>query len=122
MTKEKNFSKEHFHYIKKQNKENAFIFVMRFAILFLVLIIWKLFALTGIIDAFITSSPSRIIKTIVSLVSDNNLFYHMAITLYETLLGFLIAVILGYTIALSLWWSEKLRRILKIALIYLIHF
>ena len=35
MTKEKSFSKEHLLYIKKQKKDNAFILIMRFAILFL---------------------------------------------------------------------------------------
>ena len=113
MTKEKSFSKEHLLYIKKQKKDNAFILIMRFAILFLLLILWELCASIGLIDAFITSSPSRIIITIGSLFSENNLLFHMAITLYETILGFLIAVVLGYVIALLLWWSEKLRRILE---------
>ena len=113
MTKEKTFSKEHLLYIKKQKKETSFILIMRFAILFFLLVLWELFALIGLVDAFITSSPSRIITTIGSLFSESNLLFHMAITLYETILGFLIAVILGYVIALLLWWSEKLRRILE---------
>ena len=30
-------------------------------------------------------------------------------TLYETLIGFLIATVLGYLIAVALWWNEKVR-------------
>jgi len=113
MTKEKIFSNEHLLYIKKQKKENIFIVIMRFSILILLLALWELCASIGLVDAFITSSPSRIFNTIGSLFSENDLIFHMAITLYETILGFLIAVILGYVIALLLWWSERLRRILE---------
>ena len=106
-------SKEHFLYIKKEKRHRLFITIMRFSILILILAIWELCAQIGLIDAFISSSPSRIVKTIGTLFTENNLVYHMGITLYETFLGFLIAVALGYIIALALWWSETLRSILE---------
>ncbi len=113
MTKEKSFSSKHLEFIKKQNNTKLFITIMRVSILALFLGLWELSAQVGLIDAFISSSPSRIIKTLGSLFTEDNLLYHMGITLYETILGFLIAVCLGYLIALALWWSEKLRRILE---------
>lgn len=42
---------------------------------------------------------------------NGTLFYHVGTTLWETLLGFFIAVVAGYTIALLLWWSEVFRKI-----------
>lgn len=113
MTKDKNYSKEHLTFIRKNKIEIFFIWTMRFIILILILGLWELLAYTGIIDAFISSSPSRIFKTVFSLFKENNLLYHIGITLYETILGFLIAVFLGYAIALILWWSEKIRKILE---------
>ena len=107
------FSPKHLLYIKKVKRENIFIFSMRFIILALLLGLWELFATLNIIDSFITSSPSKIVSTIKDLWIENNLFYHMLITLYETVLGFLIAVGLGFIVALILWWSERLRRILE---------
>ncbi len=107
------FSPKHLLYIKKVKRENAFVFTMRFILLALLLGLWELFARIGIIDSFITSSPSKIISTIKALWIENDLFNHMAITLYETVLGFIIAVVLGYLVALALWWSERLRRILE---------
>jgi NitT/TauT family transport system permease protein len=112
MKKEKTFSNQHSLYVKKIKKETALVWILRFVILILCLGFWELAAYTGIIDSFISSSPSRIIKTIKELFTENNLFYHIGITMYETVLGFLIAVGLGYVIALALWWSERLRRIL----------
>ncbi len=113
MKNEKTFSQQHIKYIKSIKKETRIIFASRFIILFLLLALWEIFAAVGIIDSFISSSPSRIFVTIQDLFIENNLLYHIGITLYETVLGFLIAVILGYVIALALWWSERLRRILE---------
>ncbi len=113
MTKDKKFSKEHILYVKKAKRETIFVWFMRFAILICFIGLWELLAVTETIDAFISSSPSRICNTIKSLFTENNLLYHIGITLYETILGFLIAVCLGYAIAILLWWSEKLRRILE---------
>ena len=63
------------------------------------------------INPFITSSPSRIWATLVSLYENGTLFYHVGTTFWETLLGFFIAVVSGYIIALLLWWSEIFRKI-----------
>ena len=87
--------------------------IHRFGVLFFILALWELLASLNIIDPFISSSPSRIIKTIKNLFIENNLLYHIGVTLYETILGFLIAVGLGFVIALLLWWSERARRILE---------
>ena len=113
MTKDKTYSKEHLLFIKKNRRHTLFIWIMRFAILALTLGLWELLAYLEVIDSFITSSPSRIYKTISALFTENNLIYHMGITLYETILGFLIAVGIGYVVALILWWSETVRRILE---------
>ncbi len=59
------------------------------------------------------SSPSRICKTIGNLYREGTLFYHIGTTLWETLAGFAIAVVLGVGIALALWWSEILRKVLE---------
>ncbi len=107
------FSKEHLSYIKKNKRENLLVWILRFSLLALIIGLWEVCAQTGVIDPFISSSPSKIIVTVKNLFVENNLLYHMSITLYETLLGFLIAVGLGYIIALTLWWSERARRVLE---------
>ncbi|MBE5749981.1 MAG: ABC transporter permease [Clostridiales bacterium] len=113
MKNKNDFSPEHLRYIRKVKSETIFVFIMRFLILILLLGLWELFAMLEFIDPFISSSPSRIIKTVKDLFIENNLLYHMGITMYETVLGFLIAVVLGYLIALLLWWSERTRRIME---------
>lgn len=104
-------SKEHTLFIKKNKRKNILTHVIRLSIIIIFLFLWELLARLNVIDSFISSSPSKIIVTIKNLIVKDNLFYHIKITLYETILGFLIAVIGGYLIALVLWWSETLKRV-----------
>lgn len=82
-------------------------------ILAVLLTIWELFAQFNIIDPFITSSPSRILRTIGDLYSNGSLFYHIGITLAETMIGFVIAVVLGYAIAVALYLSDSVRKVFE---------
>ncbi|MCQ2387800.1 MAG: ABC transporter permease [Clostridia bacterium] len=111
--KNNEFSKEHLLYIKKIKRNNAFIVISRFLILIFIIGIWEFLARINAIDTFISSSPSRIIKTIKKLFIEDRLTYHISITLYETIVGFLLSSFFGYIIALLLWLSKKLRLILE---------
>ena len=79
----------------------------------LILGVWELIARLEVVDPFIISSPSRIAAMIGELWENGTLFYHIGTTLWETLAGFAIAVVLGSLIALALWWSERARKILE---------
>ena len=107
----KNISKEHLLFLNGVKKRNVFINAMRFSVLLLILTFWELSAQFAWVNPFITSSPSRILKTVAELYKNGTLFKHVGATLGETLTGFFIAVVLGYGIALLLWWSEIFRKV-----------
>ncbi len=111
MKKEVTYSPAHLEYLRGVKKKNILVNVARFSILLFFLFIWELSARLEWVNPFITSSPSRIVETIGDLYKNGSLFLHVGTTLWETLAGFAIAVILGYSIALLLWWSELFRRI-----------
>ncbi|MBQ9728235.1 MAG: ABC transporter permease [Clostridia bacterium] len=111
MKKDQTFSKEHLLYLRGVRNKTVFVNVIRVAVLLLFLTIWEISAQLQWVNPFITSSPSRIVKTIAGLYQDGTLFYHVGTTLWETLAGFFIAVAVGYAVALLLWWSEAFRRI-----------
>ena len=111
--KSKEFSADHIKYLGKLRKKTALVWSLGLGILAAALLLWQVLADTGVFDVFITSSPKRIAVTIVDLIKNDNLFYHIGVTLYETVLGFVIAVVLGTFIALLLWWSETVRRVLE---------
>ena len=98
-------------FLRSVRREKGLVISLRIAVLVLFFALWELFAQTGVIDAFLMSSPSRIVKTTASLFATGNLLYHIGITLLETLLGFLIATVLGTAIALLLWLSERARKV-----------
>ena len=108
-----NFSGEHLAYLKKERNKKIIITLSRILILVLILGVWELCAQIKVIDPFITSSPSRVVKTIGDLLNNGTLFYHIGITLGETIAGFALAVVLGYSIAVLLWASDSAMKILE---------
>ena len=58
------------------------------------------------------SSPSNIIKTIIDLYKDNNLFIHIFTTLYEIIMSFIIGSIIGFIISSILYLFDRLNKIL----------
>ncbi len=119
MKHENTYSPEHLLYLRGVKQKSILVNVARFAFLLLLLTLWELSAQFAWINPFITSSPSRIAKTIAELYQNGSLFHHVGTTLWETLVGFFIAVGLGYGIALLLWWSEVFRRIFEPYLVVL---
>ncbi len=111
--KNRNYSKEHILYLRKNKRKSIFINVARIGILLVLVGVWELCAQLKLIDPFITSSPSRVVKTIGELYANGSLFYHIGITLAETCIGFFIAVLLGYAIAIALYLSDGIRKVFE---------
>ena len=119
MRTQQGISKEHLDYLRGVRKKSVFVNAVRIILLALLIGVWELSAAMEWVNPFITSSPSRIALAIADLYKNGTLFYHVGTTLWETLAGFFIAVAVGYTVALLLWWSESLRRILEPYLVVL---
>ena len=109
----KQFSTEHKKFIHRQKTDAFIIIFFRIFVLIAFLGVWELLTTTGVVDPFFVSSPSRIAKQIYLLAQDGTLFSHAWITLYETIIGFAIATICGYLLAIILWWNEKVRKIFE---------
>ena len=113
MKKSITYSNERIKYLNKRKKDKFSIVFLRIFLLIAILGVWETFANWGVIDPFITSSPSRIVITVRTLFINDNFFYHIGITLYETIVGFMLAVGVGYVFALLFWWSDKIRKVLE---------
>lgn len=105
-------------YLKKIFLNKITIIITQISIIIGIIILWEVLANLNIIDSFIMSSPSRILKTFENL-SSNNLLYHVGITVLETIIGFLLGTILGIIIAIILWWSKFLSKVLEPFLVVL---
>ncbi len=100
-----NFTKEHLLYLRGQRVHKILVHTARIGVLVLLLGLWELAAQLNWIDSFITSCPSRIWKKFIELVAAGTLWHHMGVSTYETLAGFAIGTVLGYCIAVVLWWN-----------------
>ena len=113
MNKREEISQARKQYLKKQKNRKIFIISMQILIIVAFFAIWQLLASTGAINVFVFSSPIKIVQTLGDLLASGNLFYHISITFFEAFIGFLIATLLGFLIAIILWWNDRLRDILE---------
>lgn len=112
-------SPEHLRYLKKVKRKKQIILVTQIAILALFFAFWELAARIGLIDPFISSQPTRIINTIADLYKNGELFHHIIVTCVETVMGFLFGTLIGILIAVILWWSEFLEKVIEPYLVVL---
>ncbi len=117
--KEINISKERLEYLKSRKIRKTSITMTQIMILIVFIALWEICAKYQIIDPFIMSKPSRIVNTIINLYNEGQLFQHIGVTCWETIVGFLLGTILGTIIAIILWWSEFLSKVLEPYLVVL---
>ena len=82
---EKNISKDRQKYLKQIKLKKFSILATQISIVIAFIVIWEICANKGIIDSFITSQPSKILKTFMNL-SENKLLMHLWVTCEETLI------------------------------------
>lgn len=106
-------------YLSQKKKEKHLIFAARILIFVLFMGLWEVSAARGWIDSFIFSSPSLIAKTFLTMCRDQSLFFHIAVTLTETLVSFFFVVLLGVGTAVLLWCSPRTSLVLEPYLVVL---
>ena len=102
----------------RKRRLRAITFARIFIFLFF-LLIWEASARLHLIDAFIFSSPSRVYRMFVSMVSDHSIFLHMGVTLAETLVSFLLVFLFSLLTAVILWLFHSLSKVLEPYLVVL---
>ena len=106
-------------YLLQHNKHKRIVRISRILILLSFLFIWEFTANVGIIDSFIFSSPSKIALCFWGMVLDKSIFLHIGVTLYETIVSFLLVIAISILVAVALWFSSKLSEILDPYLVVL---
>ena len=112
-------SRAHLYYLKKHRRHKRTIAILRILIIALFLLLWEVSANLGWIEAFIFSSPSRVVKTICHMCLDQSIFYHTGITLLETLVSFFLTILIGLLAAILLWCNETISEVAEPYLVIL---
>lgn len=98
-------------YLKKLKRKKIIISIIQIMLLVLFILIWEFLSSKEIINSFIFSSPSKIIKCIIDLYKNNNLFYHLYITLKEVLISFILGTAIGFIGAIIFYYVDILKKI-----------
>ncbi len=109
----------HDSYVKGLKSEKKKVRIWQLIILVTFVAIWEITSKYHIIDPLLFSSPSKVFNNIYVKILDGTLFSHLQITLFETILGFILGTLAGILIASSLWSSERLAKIMDPYLVIL---
>lgn len=118
-TKNNDLSPAQLKYLKDIQKKQIKIRLYQLLLLVGFIILWEYTAKHDIINSFIFSSPSKLFATFISMLKDGSLMHHIGITLYETLVGFMIVIFGSLIVATLFWWNETLSKVLEPYLVIL---
>ena len=105
------YSEEHKKFLSKIKKERIIVTSFQIAIVLIFLIIWEALARLGLINTFLSSSPSKVLNTTINLFKTGDLFSHIWVTVWEVLLSFFIATVIGFITAIVLWSNKIISKI-----------
>lgn len=106
-------------YVQNYFKELKRVRIYQILILLTFFLSWEVLTWPKIIDPFIFSSPSRVIKCFFKMAKDGTIYYHTMITLIETFVSFALVIIIGLLMAILLWWNHRASRVLEPYLVVL---
>lgn len=112
-------SDEHIKYICDLKRRSRQVTFTRLIILIAFFALWEIAGDLKWIDPFLTSTPSRMWKSLITIYKEGTLFKHIWVTCYETILGFLLGTFLGAAVAVVLWWSDFISKVLDPYLVVL---
>lgn len=99
-------------YLRMQRRRVFTIKLWQFALIGIVLVIWEIAPRAGWINPMLTSYPSAVGKTAMTLITDGTLAIHTWATFLSTLIGFVGGMAIGTAVAVALWLSPYLYRVL----------
>lgn len=106
-------------FLRKHKKHHHFVTMMRILILILFLFLWEIAARMQWIDTFFFSSPSLVTTFFIEMLLDGSFFVHTGITLFETLVSFLLITVISLLVSTLLWYSKTVSEILEPYLVIL---
>jgi len=101
----------HQAFMAGQRAERRKVIFVRFLILLLMIGLWEAAGRFKWIDVLLFSYPSKIAVLLWSKIMDGSIFPHIGMTVYETILGFVLGTVIGTAFAMLIWWSPFLSKV-----------
>lgn len=106
-------------FIEQEHKKRVRIRMYQSLLFVFFLGIWEICSDLNLINSFIFSSPSRVIKCFCDMIMDKSLFLHIGVTLAETIVSFILVTVISIGLAILLWWNHTVSKILEPYLVVL---
>lgn len=106
-------------FVAHERKYRMLILSSQIALALILIGLWEILARLGVINVFLVSKPSDIFTLFIKYVKSGELFGHIKISVFETLLGLVFGTLLGLIIGILLWWNELVAKILDPFLVVL---
>jgi NitT/TauT family transport system permease protein len=105
-------SPEHLAFLNKVKKRKKTVLFAQLSLIIIFFSLWEIAARLNLIETFLTSYPSEMWHLFIRLTQDGSLFKHIRISTLETIIGFISGTVLGTLIAILLWWSDFISKVL----------
>lgn len=106
-------------WLTRRQREKRRIAFAQFGLVLLFLVLWEIAPRMHWVNPMLTSYPSAVLQAFLQMIADGQFGEHVFVTLTEVVLSFAIAMALGTAIAILLWMSPQLERILDPFLVVL---
>src|SRR6476619_7731795 len=109
-------SPQYLLWLQRQRRGHVLVRATQLAILVVFLVLWEVLPKALIVNPVLTSYPSALWPTFVSLLKSTpqqpSILVHTWATVLATVLGFTGAMVLGVAVAAALWWWNVLYKVL----------
>jgi NitT/TauT family transport system permease protein len=99
-------------FLRRDRRNRALCVAAQAALLLVLLAIWEILPRMQLVNPLLTSYPSALWPTFLDLAMNGKLAYHTWSTLSATMIGFSLSMLLGTLVAMALWWSDYVYRVL----------
>ena len=106
-------------FIHNHKRHHKKVSLWRIIIFLSFLTLWEVAANLNWIDSFFFASPSRVVLCFIEQLTGNALLTHIGVTLFETIVSFLLVILFSLLVSTMLWYSSTLSDILEPYLVVL---
>ncbi|WP_442604016.1 ABC transporter permease [Paenibacillus sp. KN14-4R] len=106
-------------FMKARRTQRTQVRIVQLVILFVMLGLWEVAGRLKWIDVLLFSYPSKIGLLLWNNSIDGSIFPHIGVTMMETIAGFILGTLFGTVLAMIIWWSPFLSKVLDPYLVVL---
>lgn len=106
-------------YKKRVIRRKIITHVLQVVLLVGFIFLWEFLSNKGILNEFLFSKPSAIFELLKSYITSGEIYEHLKISIYETILGLIIGTSMGLVIAIGLWANKFIAKLLDPFLVVL---